>query len=397
MAIRYQPPASWMQYDTLAIQEALANAKAAVMTLANYPYQREWVEHLQEMELKREVAGTSRIEGAEFSEQELNEALADSPEELLTRSQRQARAAVRAYRWIATLPLDLPVNRELILDIHRHMVLGADDDHCPPGTLRTADQNVTFGMPRHRGVNGGRDCEQEFSTFTTALQREFPGHDPLLQAMAAHYHLAAMHPFLDGNGRTARALEALLLQRAGLRETCFIAMSNYYYDEKPNYLKALAEAREKGHDLTPFFLFALKGLTLQVERMLRDLKRNVQKALFRNTMFDLFKRLESPRKRVLAERQLDILKILLKEDSILLSELFDRIYHNYKRLKNTKSALVRDVLGLRELGAIRSAVNDTKDDATLSLNLDWPSEITENDFMERIKNLPKAKTSIFLP
>jgi Fic family protein len=39
---------------------------------------------------------------------------------------------------------------------------------------------------------------------------------------------AAMHPFADGNGRTARALEALLLQRAGLREACFIPMSNYF-------------------------------------------------------------------------------------------------------------------------------------------------------------------------
>ncbi len=34
---------------------------------------------------------------------------------------------------------------------------------------------------------------------------------------AAHYHLAAMHPFVDGNGRTARALEALMRERAGLR------------------------------------------------------------------------------------------------------------------------------------------------------------------------------------
>ena len=61
-----------------------------------------------------------------------------------------------------------------------------------------------------------------------------------------------MHPFLDGNGRTARALEALLLGRAGLRDSAFIAMSNYYYDEKAKYLAALAETRERDHDLTGF-------------------------------------------------------------------------------------------------------------------------------------------------
>ena len=62
-------------------------------------------------------------------------------------------------------------------------------------------------------------------------------------ALALHYHFAAMHPFLDGNGRSARALEALMLQRTGLRDTLFIAISNYYYEEKAEYLSALAEVR----------------------------------------------------------------------------------------------------------------------------------------------------------
>ena len=55
-----------------------------------------------------------------------------------------------------------------------------------------------------------------------------------------------MHPFLDGNGRTARALEALMLQRTGLRDTLFIAMSNYYYEHKINYLNALNDTRATG-------------------------------------------------------------------------------------------------------------------------------------------------------
>ena len=397
MAIQYQLPISWIQYDRIRVQEQLVQAKASILALANNPYQKEWVENLQEIELKREVAGTSRIEGAEFTEQELNEALSESPEEMLTRSQRQARAAVRTYRWIATIPDDRPINSELILEIHQKIITGADDDHCPPGTLRTTDQNVTFGMPRHRGVTGGTDCKKSFDAFTQALTRDYPAHDPILQAMAAHYHLAAMHPFLDGNGRTARALEALMLQRAGLRETCFIAMSNYYYEEKNNYLKSLSEARELGHNLTPFFLFSLNGLIFQVERMLRELKRNIQKALFRNVMFDLFKRLQSPRKRVLAQRQTDILKILLKEDEIRFLEIYDRVIGNYHNLKNPGSALRRDLIGLMRLGALNVKFNEAGEDAVLSLNLNWPSEITETDFMERIKNLPKAKTSTFLP
>ena len=94
---------------------------------------------------------------------------------------------------------------------------------------------------------GGSECAQVFTEFAEALEREYKEHDFIIQALAAHYHLAAMHPFLDGNGRTARALEALMLQRAGLRDSSFIAMSNYYYDEKKTYLASLADVRSRGY------------------------------------------------------------------------------------------------------------------------------------------------------
>ncbi len=136
------------------------------------------------------------------------------------------------------------------------------------------------------------------------------GHDPLVRALAAHYHLAAIHPFLDGNGRTARAMEAFFLQRCGLRDTLFIAMSNYYEEKNP-YLQALADVRANGHDLTPFLSFGLKGIELQCRRLFDEIRVNVSRALYRNLMFDLFNRLKSARKRVIAERQIKILTLLL--------------------------------------------------------------------------------------
>lgn len=59
-----------------------------------------------------------------------------------------------------------------------------------------------------------------------ALNDEFRRHDPFIQALALHYHMGGMHPFQDGNGRTARAVEALLLQRPRLKDDPFISMSN---------------------------------------------------------------------------------------------------------------------------------------------------------------------------
>jgi len=113
--IRYELPKRWILYDAGAVMAALVEAKSAVQSLKTLPFQKSWVEALQELQLKREVAGTSRIEGAEFTERELEEAMRPnvSLEELRTRSQRQAHAAMRAYRWIGELPADRPVSADL--------------------------------------------------------------------------------------------------------------------------------------------------------------------------------------------------------------------------------------------------------------------------------------------
>jgi len=384
-----------MRYDPTAIARELADANAAVLSLKTIPYRRSWVEELQKIELKREVAGTSRIEGAQFTDRELEAALKESPEQLLTRSQRQAHAAVKTYRWIATVAPDRPIDGAAICEIHRRIVTGADDDHCAPGALREDGQDVTFGIPKHRGAEGGDECRRAFGQLSRAIQHQYPEHDPLLQALAAHYHLAAMHAFLDGNGRTARALEALLLQRAGLRDTCFIAMSNYYYDEKAGYLAALSQVRERDYDLTPFLRFGLKGIATQSKRLLTEIQHHVSKELFRNLMYDLFGRLKTPRRRVIAKRQITILKQLLEAEEIRLDTLIERTSNAYAGLKNPRKAIIRDLNDLIALKAI-TAPRTPDGRYQIKVRLEWPTEITESKFFEELASLPKAKTHSFL-
>ena len=388
--IRYQKPDEWMKYDGADLLEELSDAKASVLALSSMPYQREWVEELQQMQLKREVAGTSRIEGADFTEGELDAALKETPEQLLTRSQRQVHAAMLAYRWIAGVPDDRAIDSKLICELHSLIVTGADDDHCPPGRIRERDQNVNFGSPHHRGAEGGQEAERAFQSFSEAIQRQFRDHDVLIQALAMHYHLAAMHPFLDGNGRTARALEAIMLQRAGLRSVCFIPMSNYYYDEKRAYLANLAEVRANHHDLTAFLAFGLKGIAIQCQRLLTEVQTHVTKALYRNLMFDLFHRLRTPKRRVLIERQLGVLKLLL-EGKMTLGQLIKATNGFYSSMRAPEKGLIRDLNNLIALGAIQ-ATRLPSDDFELEVRLTWPTEITETEFFERVKKLPKAKT-----
>jgi Fic family protein len=256
---------------------------------------------------------------------------------------------------------------------------------------------VTFGIPQHRGAEGGPACEEAFAGLLQAAQTEFHDHDPLVQAMALHYHLAAMHPFLDGNGRTARAMEALLLRRAELTDRAFVAMSNYYYDEKPAYLRILSEVRQGGHDLTPFLIFALQGVRIQCERLTAEIRKHMQRALFRDTMYSLFHRLKTKRKRVIGARQVEILKVLLEQKEAGVLELFKKTEFAYKSVKDGTKAFVRDLSQLEALQAIRVSEGPPNfPDRTVSINLDWPQEIDEGEFLRRMKSMPKGKTFKFL-
>jgi hypothetical protein len=285
-------------------------------------------------------------------------------------------------------------------EIHRSIVTDCDDDHCAPGKLRTADQNVTFGMPRHRGVNGGDECRAAFDRLSNELQTSFREHDLLIQALALHYHFGAIHPFADGNGRTARALEALMLQRAGLRDSLFIAMSNFYYDEKREYLASLAQSRAANHDLTAFLKFGLRGIAVQSARLASAIKTEVSKQIFRNLMHDLFTRLENTRKRVIVKRQLSLLEKLLNADKkIEFFQLSTLVRNDYASRSDPESALVRDLNRLHALGAIRiEKETDAAGENTyyIGVRLDWPSKITDTEVFAKLAQLPKSKTYGFL-
>ena len=191
-----------------------------------------------------------------------------------------------------------------------------------------------------------------------------------------------------------------MLQRAGLKDVLFVPMSNYYYDHKDDYLAALARAREHGHDLTPFLNFALKGIAEEASRVTGRLKKAVRKALFRNFMHELFALLESTRKRVILKRQLDLLNYLLDKDgAVALNQLrqeVEREWEHYASRKDPFAAIARDLVRLRELGAVTVRLEKPSHDIYIGVNLDWPSTITDSEFFERLEQLPKSKTYGFL-
>ena len=383
-ASRYTVPQQWTCCDKTAILDLLVAAKTEAGVLRQMPYLPQWIEEVHEEQLRLEAAGTSRIEGAEFSEREQAEALVPDAPMHLTHSQRQLRAADATYRWLRLQPADRPVNAEFILEIHRRIVTGCDDNRCEPGALRPAAWNVIFGTPRCRGVEGGDDCRAAFDALCRAIAGEFRQHDGIVQALAAHYHIGAMHPFGDGNGRTARAVEAFMMRRAGVNDLVMVSLSNYYYDHKDAYLAAMYESRQRGHDLTPFLLFALPAVAERCRAVAEKIVVHHKRTLFREFARSSFGQLRSPRRRVIAERQLQILEVLLTDGALKPIDLWHRTEVHYKSLKFPERALIRDVIGLIDLKALAI------EDGQFQINLAWPQQFSESDLLERYENMPAA-------
>ena len=391
----YHTPQQWMLYNVSEVAMLLVEAKTSAAVLNRLPYLYRWIEQVHEEQLRLEAVGTTRIEGAQFTPREQDDILDSTftPSTGLTHSQRQLRAANETYRWLRTVDPNRPINAEFILEIQRRIVTGCDDDHCEPGKLRRQDDNVTFGYPVCRGAEGGDELSQAFSSLIMAINREFRNHDPIIQAFAVHYHIGAMHPFGDGNGRTARALEAFMMRRAGVNDMVMVSLSNYYYEHRDQYRAALHAARLGGHDLTPFLKFALPAIVNRCDSLANEITVHSKRILYREMARSLFGRLRTPRRRALPERQLQIIECLLDYGPLRPSDLAPQIVRHYMNLKFPERALERDLNALFVIDAIKVMNADDINNVSLDVNLDWPQQFSESELLQRYENMPSAAST----
>jgi hypothetical protein len=103
-------------------------------------------------------------------------------------------------------------------------------------------------------------------------------------------------------------------------------------------------------------------------------------------------KLQSTKKRVIPERQVKILELLLRHDVIIIDELVERTMSFYSNLKSPVKALIRDLNYLERLKAI--SVEKKGNDIAVSTRLTWATEITETKFFEATRRLPQAKTHL---
>ena len=87
------------------------------------------------------------------------------------------------------------------------------------------------------------------------------GLDPLLRMAVAHHQFESIHPFYDGNGRTGRILNLLVLQREGLLDLPVLYLSRYITTTKPDYYRLLQTVREQDR-WAEWCLYLLRGVAV---------------------------------------------------------------------------------------------------------------------------------------
>jgi Fic family protein len=91
--------------------------------------------------------------------------------------------------------------------------------------------------------------------------------NPVLAAGIIHYEFVRIHPFVDGNGRTGRALAALFLYLKKFDVDRFFTLDEYYDNDRQSYYDALNSVDSKTQDLTEWLDYFLKGFMASINEI----------------------------------------------------------------------------------------------------------------------------------
>jgi Fic family protein len=89
--------------------------------------------------------------------------------------------------------------------------------------------------------------------------------NPIILAGITHYEVARIHPFIDGNGRTARLMASIIVYKRGFDHRRFFALDDYYDQDRAMYYAALKTAQKDKGDITRWLEYFTDGVLYSVE------------------------------------------------------------------------------------------------------------------------------------
>jgi Fic family protein len=91
--------------------------------------------------------------------------------------------------------------------------------------------------------------------------------NPVLKSGAVHYELVRIHPFLDGNGRVARAIATLILYKEGYDIRKFFSLEEYFDKDAVRYYEALQSVEKNDGNLTHWLEYFTLGLSIELSKI----------------------------------------------------------------------------------------------------------------------------------
>jgi Fic family protein len=232
--------------------------------------------------LMEEAITSSQLEGAVTTREVAKEMILsgrkprDNSEQMILNNY----ATMQRIRALKTSPLSL----ELVFEIHRLVTEKTLDDPTAAGRFRRADEKRVvgddFGEVYHTPPPA-EELMERMALMCAFANGEMPGHfvHPAVRAIILHFWLAYDHPFVDGNGRTARALFYWAMLHSGYWLFEFISISNILRKAPMKYGRSFLYTETDDNDLTYFIIaqtqvirHAVRELHAYIERKTADLK-----------------------------------------------------------------------------------------------------------------------------
>lgn len=258
--------------------QPLADIDQRRWLFGNMPIDPTHAEWLRQRAWVRTIHGTARIEGNTASDVEVEALLAGKGSTSV--SDREAREIIGtrdALTFADELASSGVVPEEAVIrELHRR-VLWNQSPLLTPGEYRRGENRVV-------DADGTSIFRTPVSGDVPELMRQFAGwlatasdhHPAPVVAALAHLEFVAIHPFNDGNGRTARAIARLVLTRAGYALGGLVSLDAQLDLDRTAYFAAIRNAIGQdyvpGYDATPFVRYFVMSLVRSADYILARLR-----------------------------------------------------------------------------------------------------------------------------
>ena len=332
---------------THTITNALLEIERARGFLDAANLNEEWIKDMQSEALILEAHHSTHIEGTQLTLAQAQDILAgkslkgirkDDRQELL--NYKETMDFVSGY-----LGKESEITEELLKEIHRILVEDVRGGTLEPGKYRTVQNYVVNSLTGTIIYTPPPPSQVPhiMTEFVEWLNKE-SDISPVLIAGICQYQFVHIHPFLDGNGRTARVLCSLILYLNGYDFKRLFSLSEYYDTDRRKYYDAIQSVRENEMDMTTWLEYFTGGLSSQ----LAEVKTKGEKAIKRDVLIEKAKGLN------VNERQQKILLHFLDVNQSSVEEM-------RKELNLVRRTVQRDLSKMVTLGLIKEIAKSKTD------------------------------------